>query len=51
MDDTIEDIKDKINNARCSRPKLNPNYPNPILEYYKYLVFPAKEVKLNDIDI
>jgi len=37
MDDTIEDVALKINKASCEQTEES----NPILEYYKYLIYPA----------
>lgn len=42
MDDTLEDITLKVNGADCELKEEG----NPILEYFKYLVFPAIEVSL-----
>lgn len=43
MDDTPEDVEKKIMNADCPETEE----ANPILEYFKYIVFAAKEVALN----
>ena len=37
MDDTVEDVTSKIMDAACGPIEEN----NPILEYYKYLVYGA----------
>lgn len=37
MDDTVEDVTEKIMNADCNETEEN----NPVLEYYKYLVYGA----------
>lgn len=46
MDDTREDIASKVLNADCPLEVAN----NPVLEYFKYLVFAAKEVVLHGFD-
>lgn len=40
MDDSLEDIQKKIMNADCQLKEED----NPVLEYFKYLVFGALEV-------
>ena len=42
MDDSLDEIKMKIERADCPQ-KVD---ENPILEYFKYIVFGAKEVLL-----
>ena len=43
MDDSVEDVNEKIMKADCPETEEG----NPILEYFKYIVFAAKEVELN----
>ena len=46
MDDTTEAITDKITAADCPEEEKD----NPVLEYFKYIVYGAIEVKLNGFE-
>ena len=49
MTDTTEDIKRKINKAYCLEGDIK---ENPILEYYKYIIFESFErLKINEVKI